>query len=287
MPHKRSLLFFAALTLLATTFLTLLYANRNVRRPPPPAAVWAPPDHPVTFVSYNILHNQRGIARVIDEIGKLDPDFVFLQEVERRDLTQMSQALGRFPAIYHASENLAGPHASWGNAILSRHPLYDAASIPNPGGGSFGVWATAVIDNKKFLVANVHLSATWNANPAHLIESSNNRWKELTNLVQAWQSANSPPIVIGGDFNQLAIHNNYALMTQHWTDALKTLGQDQPTFTAGLLKTRIDYFLTSKEWKPLTAEVVDSDASDHNPIRLQAQGFPPPGLPSTNPDSTK
>jgi endonuclease/exonuclease/phosphatase family metal-dependent hydrolase len=280
MPHKRSLLFFAALTLLSATFLTLLYANRNVRRPPPPSAVWSPPDHPVKFVSYNILHNRRGIARVIDEIGKLDPDFVLLQEVDRSDVTQMSQALGRFPAIYHASENLAGPHASWGNAILSRHPLYDASSIPNPGGGSFGVWATAVVDNKKFLLGNVHLSATWNANPAHLVESSNNRWKELTNLVQAWQSAGSPPIVIGGDFNQLALGNNYALMTQHWSDALKTLGKDQPTFTAGLLNTRIDYFLISREWNPLTAEVVDSDASDHKPIRLQAGKHQPPS-PST------
>ncbi len=38
-PQKRSLIFFAALTLLAGTFLTLLYANRNIRRPPPPTAV--------------------------------------------------------------------------------------------------------------------------------------------------------------------------------------------------------------------------------------------------------
>ena len=270
MPKPRSLIFFVALTLLAGTFLGLLYANLHVRRPPPPSAAWSPPDKPVRFVSYNILHNQRGIARVIDEIGKLDPDFVLLQEVERSDVTQMSQTLGRFPAIYHASENLAGAHASWGNAILSRHPLYDAGSIPNPGGGSFGVWATAVIDNKKFVVADVHLSATWNANPAHLIESSNNRWKELSNLVAAWQAAGSPPIVIGGDFNQLAIHNNYALMTKDWTDALAASGKDQTTFTAGLLKTRIDYFLISKDWNPLAAEVVDSDASDHKPIWLQA-----------------
>jgi endonuclease/exonuclease/phosphatase family metal-dependent hydrolase len=207
---------------------------------------------------------------VIDEIQKLDPDFVLLQEVERRDVTQMSQALGRFPAIYHASENLAGGRASWGNAILSRHPLYDAGSIPNPGGGSFGVWATALIDGRKFVVANVHLSATWNANPAHLIESSNNRWNELSNLVHAWQNAGSPPIVVGGDFNQLAIHNNYALMTRHWSDALSALGKDQATFGAGLIKTRIDYFLTSKEWKPISGDVVDSDASDHKPIWLLA-----------------
>jgi endonuclease/exonuclease/phosphatase family metal-dependent hydrolase len=207
---------------------------------------------------------------VIDEVGRLEPDFVLLQEVERRDLTAMSQALSKFPAIYHASENLAGPRASWGNAILSRHALYDAGSVPNPGGGSFGVWATAVIDGRKFVVASVHLSATWNANPTHLIESSNNRWKELSNLVGAWRGVGSPPIVVGGDFNQLAIHNNYALMTKHWTDALSALGKDQATFSAGPLKTRIDYFLTSKQWKLLGGDVIESDASDHKPLWLLA-----------------
>ena len=270
MPRARFFIFFAALVLLCGTFLGLLYANRNVRRPPPPTAVWSPPERPVKFVSYNILHNQRGMARVIDEIRRLGPDFVLLQEVERRDLTTMSQALGRFPAIYHASENLAGGRASWGNAIVSRHPLYDAGSIPNPGGGSFGVWATAVVGGRKFVVASVHLSATWNANPAHLVESSNNRWKELSALTRAWRDAGSPPIVVGGDFNQLAIHNNYALMTRDWTDALSALGKDRSTFAAGLLRTRIDYFLASREWELVAGDVVESDASDHKPIWLLA-----------------
>jgi endonuclease/exonuclease/phosphatase (EEP) superfamily protein YafD len=59
-------------------------------------------------------------------------------------------------------------------------------------------------------------------------------------------------------------------MTKDWTDALAALGKDQTTFTAGPLKTRIDYFLISKEWKPLAADVVETDASDHKPIWLQA-----------------
>ena len=45
----------------------------------------------------------------------------------------------------------------WGNAVLSRYPLYDARSIPNPGGGSFGVWAWSIIDGKKFMIGCVHL----------------------------------------------------------------------------------------------------------------------------------
>jgi endonuclease/exonuclease/phosphatase family metal-dependent hydrolase len=266
MPRTRSLIFFAFLILFCGGFLTLLFLNRNYQRPPPASAVWSPPDQPIRIVSYNILHNQRGIDSVLAEIQKLKPDVLFLQEVEKSDLSRMTEALGTLPALYHASENLAGPHASWGNAILSRHPLYDAGSIPNPGGGSFGVWATLSINDRKFKLANVHLSATWKATPANLIESGNNRWKELSNLVNAWEEAGSPPLIVGGDFNQIPLGNNYVLMTTHWSDGLKALDKDDTTFTAGLLKTRIDYFCLSREWKARDGGLDRSDASDHSPI---------------------
>jgi endonuclease/exonuclease/phosphatase family metal-dependent hydrolase len=270
MPRLRSILVLGFIALLGAGFLAALFANRNVPRPAPAAAVWGPPEKPVRVVSYNVLHNQRGMKGVLDEIRKQRPDFVLLQEVEKRGLSAMTEALGTLPAIYHASENLAGGGASWGNAILSRYPLYEVGSIPNPGGGSFGVWATAVVGGKKFKIACVHLSATWNANPSHLVESSNNRWKELSALVKDWQDVGTPPVVVGGDFNQLAIHNNYALMTRDWRDALKGLGKDDTTFSAGLLKTRIDYFLVSKEWRVADGGVENSDASDHKLIWVEA-----------------
>jgi len=277
MPRHKPLLFFIPLACLAGGFLIALYANRNYHRPPPPAAIWAPPAKPITVVSYNILHNQRGLPAVIAEIQKLQPDIVCLQEVEKNDLSRMTELLGTYPAIYHPSENLADPHASWGNAICSRLPLYDAGTIPNPGGGSFGVWATALTpaDNHKFQIACVHLSATWNANPAHLIESANNRWKELTNLSEAWRQLGSPPILIAGDFNQIPLGNNYALMTKEWSDALQQLGAAQPTFTGTPIQTRIDYFLLSKEWHATAGNAVNSNASDHKPIWLTAGAAPP------------
>jgi endonuclease/exonuclease/phosphatase family metal-dependent hydrolase len=251
----------------ALVFLTFADAGRA--RAAGSAQVWGPPVKAVRVASYNILHNHRGMTGVLDAIRSERPDFVFLQEVERRDLSRMAAALDMLPAAYYASENLAGTFASWGNAILSRYPLSDVASIPNPGGGSFGVWATAVVDEARFKVACVHLSATWKANPKHLIDSSNNRWKELSNLVKAWEEAGSPPIVVGGDFNQLAIHNNYALMTRHWRDALKELGSVEFTFSTKLVRTRIDYFLVSKEWRVLSGGVGTSQASDHRPIWVE------------------
>jgi len=263
-------IFFAFLVVFAGGFWFLMrWSARGPGSPPPPSAAWGVPDRPVRVVSYNILHNQRGMNGVIEEIRRLQPDFVLLQEVEREHLSTMTRELGSLPAVYHASENLAG-RASWGNAILSGHRLYEAKSIPNPGGGSFGVWGTAVVDGKKFRIACVHLSATYKVDLKHFEESAVNRYKELTNLVKAWEDAGRPPIIIGGDFNQLAIHNNYELMTRHWNDGLKVLGKDQNTFHQKLLATRIDYLLLSKEWKPLDGGVVDSDASDHRPVWIKA-----------------
>src|SRR5262245_6163100 len=229
---------------------TGMFLARPDKPPPAPSDVpWSAPDRSLRIVSYNILHNQRGLERVVDQIKKLDPDIVLLQEVESADVVIMAEALAMrrtFHArAYQKSVNLAGPSSKWGNVILSKHVLYECESIPNPGGGSFGVWATTVVDGRKFMIACVHLNATWNANPVHIKQSGEARWKELSNLHDAWQQRARPPIIIGGDFNQIPLGNNYELMTRDWTDGLARLGKDGNTFGEGLIRTRIDYFLLS------------------------------------------
>jgi endonuclease/exonuclease/phosphatase family metal-dependent hydrolase len=254
----------------------LFLAPRAVSPPPPPRAVFGAPDRPVRIVSFNILHNQRGIDNVVADIKAFEPDILLLQEVESRDVIGLAERLGmrrqHHPRMYERSVNLAGPRASWANLILSKVPVYEAGSIPNPGGGSFGVWGTAVVGDRKFIVANVHLSATWNANPKHLQESGVNRHKELTSLFDAWKRRGSPPIVVGGDFNQIPMGNNYALMEMNLTDALGSLGKTDTTFGQGLLRTRIDYFLISAHWRTLDGGVGSSGASDHEPIWVVVAG---------------
>jgi endonuclease/exonuclease/phosphatase family metal-dependent hydrolase len=235
---------------------------------------WGVPDRAVRFVSYNILHNERGRGQILTEIRKLEPDFVMLQEVESEDVVPMAEALAMQrnyqSQCYQRSENLAGRKASWGNCILSKYPLYEVGAIPNPNGGIFGVWGVAVVDGKKFVLANVHLSATWNANPAHIKKSGENRYAELSGLFNAWQGRGSPPMVVTGDFNQIPMGNNYELMTRKWTDALKALGENGATFDGGLLlQTRIDYFLISREFVASKGGVIRTKASDHRPIWME------------------
>ena len=72
----------------------LFLAPRAVSPPAPLDSSWGVPDRPLRFVSYNILHNQRGIDKVADEINARKPDFVLLQEVESRDPIDLAERLG-------------------------------------------------------------------------------------------------------------------------------------------------------------------------------------------------
>ena len=100
------------------------------------------------------------------------------------------------------------------------------------------------------------------------------RSREISNLRDAWRARGSPPIIIGGDFNQLPVGNNYAAMQQDWTDALASLGKTDATFKDKLLRTRIDYFLLSKGWSAHDGGVVQSEASDHRPVWMEVSASP-------------
>jgi endonuclease/exonuclease/phosphatase family metal-dependent hydrolase len=230
MPKTKSLLFFAFLVCFCGGFFALLYANRNYHRPPPASAIWSPPEKTIRVVSCNVRRNQATIDKVFDDIRKLEPDIVLLQEVEKSQLSQMTDALQTLPAIYHASENLSRRRESWGNAILSRHPLYEGSSVPQSG-DSLGVWATVVVGNAKFKVASIHLA------PAG---------RDLTQLVQSWQEIGAPPIVLGGVVNQQP-------STHPWSEPLP------PNYTKDTT------ILISKEWKP-----IESGGMGDQPIWIQA-----------------
>jgi endonuclease/exonuclease/phosphatase (EEP) superfamily protein YafD len=235
-PRRPTLLFFAFLLVFGGAFLLAMRLTaRHAGSAPPASAVWGVPDWPLRFVSYNVRHNQLGTARIIDRIRKLDPDFVLVQEVEREHLSTLTRELRAMPAVYHASENLAGARPTWGNAILSRYRLYEGKSIPNHEGRSLGVWATAAVEGKKFRVACVHLSTND---------------QERASLVKAWEDAGRPPIVLGVAINQPGDFN----LTRDWSDALKQVGK------LNTAQARLGYLLVSDPWK-----VIDGGAADTDP----------------------
>lgn len=234
MPSPRALLFFLFLALLGGGFLLFLNANRNYQRPPPPSAVWSPPDKPIKIVTYNIHHSRGGNPLVPSQLAKLNADFILLQEVDKADLSELSESYSSVPAIYHASENLGGKSVTWGNAILSRYPLYETGIIPTETGKCFGVWATAVVGDHKFKIASIHLA------------QSNESHSELAQLLQSWRNAGSPTIIIGGDFANSDVTSSFP-----WNNPLKLLGKDHVNQREALF--------ISTDWKPLDAGPAQSD----------------------------
>ena len=263
----------------------LAWAVYRARRPaPPPPLPPAPrgvavgvPERRLRFAAYNIYHNYRGRDRTVAEVQKLDPppDFLLLSEVERPDVRPMAEALG-MPYTYHPLLGYAGGDAVWPDvAILSRHPLHDGRPLFTDDGHTFGLWATAVVDDRKFAVAGVHLWPTFLADPRHVVETANNRNRQIHTILRAWKESGSPPLVVAGDFNQPAVGENYALISREMNDTLALLGETGSTFGRKLLQLRIDYVMATPHWWPLAGGVVPGNASDHRPVWADLTAAPP------------
>lgn len=270
-PYRR----WAAAAVIALLLLGVWPLYRALRPPallPLPAApagvVVGVPDRPLRFAAYNIYHNHRGIERTTGEIRKLDPapDFLLLGEIDRHHVTPMAEAL-EMPHSYFPLLRYDGGAPVWPDvAILSKHPLHDGRPLFTADGHTFGLLAFAAVDGRKFAVAGVHLHPTWLVYPRHVLETAQARRRQLEAIDAVWRELGTPPLVIAGDFNQVATGENYALMTRDLTDVLAALGQTGATFGRRLLQTRIDYVLASREWEPLAGGFIVGTASDHRPV---------------------
>lgn len=236
--------------------------------PSPPGVVVGVPDRQLRFAAYSIYHNYRGMDRTIAEVQKLDPppDFLLLSDIEPRHVTPMADALGLkhsyFPLLGNSSDQPVWPDV----AILSRRRLFDGKRLSTSDGHTFGLWAYAVVDNHKFAVAGVHLWPTYGIDPRHVIETANRRGRQLDVILATWRDEGSPPLLIGGDFNQPAFGENYALMTRDFNDTLSGLGQVGATFGRKVLQLRIDYLLATPHWQATAGGVIQGNASDHRPV---------------------
>ena len=103
-----------------------------------------------------------------------------------------------------------------------------------------------------------------------MIWSERVRGEELALIRKTWADRGSRPVIIGGDFNQVWIGPNYSKMTRDLKDALAWIGKSSPTLGEGTARLRVDYFLCSKEWRPIDGGVVESNASDHDLIWMDA-----------------
>jgi endonuclease/exonuclease/phosphatase (EEP) superfamily protein YafD len=131
----------------------------------------------------------------------------------------------------------------------------------------------------------VHLTAVTKA--SEVASSPAKRSRQIEALRQAWRDAGHPPLVVGGDFNQPAVGENYLLMTRDFNDTLGLLGQTASTFGRKLFQVRIDYLLATPDWEPVAGGVIRGNASDHRPVWVDLKPAPPGATtrPATRPST--
>jgi endonuclease/exonuclease/phosphatase family metal-dependent hydrolase len=189
-------------------------------------AAWGVPDRPVRVVAFNVYWHQRGVDRVAASIALLRPDIVLLSEVPPADLPRLATKLGLVDEraqLHFASSRSASERGKPATGIISRFPLLDARPIPNLGGRELGVMGEVAVGEKRFCVAAIHLTPTLKPTPQEFGFTESHRANEMAALLREWESRgsrNAPPLIVGGDFNQLAQGPNYETMTYQLDDAL-------------------------------------------------------------------
>ncbi|MBX3746415.1 MAG: endonuclease/exonuclease/phosphatase family protein [Verrucomicrobiae bacterium] len=270
-PRLRWLLFAAA----------ALLATGCVRTASRPSAAHPP----LRILTWNIHHGEGLDGRVdLDRIARLiadtEPDLVALQEVDRgvvrtqgRNLPAELAALTGLTAVFQHNIHFQG--GEYGNATLTRWPVLSSTNHhflmlrPGEQRGLLEV----VVDIRG------HPLAFWNTHIDHRPDDLE-RWSNVGEIRDRL-AASPVPVILAGDFNDLPGSRVHQALDTFLLDVWDQVGFGPgATFPHTRIPKRIDYIWLDRRFPlyPVSARVLDSDASDHLPLLAEVTGFPPPSL---------
>lgn len=240
---------------------------------------WATAEEILTVATYNIHHAEGmdgtvDVDRIAGVIRTINPDVVFLQEVDRnlsrtnrQDLPALfSEKLG-MPVYFEA--NYRFDNGEYGNVTLTRLPVLEHRNmaLPNPVSaeprGCLTVtvkWGDQAVD-----LVNTHLGL--------------NGQERLAQAEAIVARFSGNPVILGGDMNE----NLTAPAVKHFTEKLKDTLTNRTDDAAGTVpanapRRRIDYILTSDAFETVTSTIVLNDvtrtASDHLPYTVALRRSP-------------
>lgn len=196
-----------------------------------------------------------GIVKVIQSSGA---EIIALQEVER-----FSVRTGFRDQIKYIAEKLSMQHVfgksinilngQYGNAILSKYPIeeYKVSKLPSSGERRTVLRAALNINGERVAMYSTHLGLGQDERALQL--------QEITRIIGEDKNC-----ILAGDFNSTA--DKLGLLAESHIDSGYYTGNDTATFKAEGLNGRIDYIFVSKDFEVKNYEVLESDASDHNPV---------------------
>ena len=236
----------------------------------------------IAGVHFNWFENRR--ASLINEIKKLSPDFVLLQEttvVPEKDYDQ-SLDIGNSIGLQHCAFAPYGNTKEYespklgGIGILSRKPFKHVQIRKLPAGkiDKYGarvvLMASVEIDGKEIAIATTHLS--WRPQEEEIRIKQADEVLRLLDLTDA-------PIVLGGDFNSGPLEPALRSVKKKFKDVFNeihptlpgvTWAQDNNSYITSTWRgnERIDFLFCSNELEINSSEVVLNRAepvfpSDH------------------------
>lgn len=238
----------------------------------PVTAVLRPKEAKPTLrvLCYNIHHGEGtdgkvDLPRLAKVIRDADPDFVALQEVDRKTKrtggVDQTAELARLTGL-HAKFGKAIDYegGEYGQAILSRFPLGATTIHTLPGEPAreqriaFEVRAT--VDGRELAFVTTHL---------HHLEAGL-RERQAAKLNELFAAA-KVPVILAGDLNATPDSKVAELLGANWTIA--TADPQLLTYPAAKPTKQIDYvlFRPSAAFRPVSATVIaEAVASDHRPV---------------------
>jgi endonuclease/exonuclease/phosphatase family metal-dependent hydrolase len=231
-------------------------------------------------MTYNIHAGHGNLARTAEAIRAQSPDIIALQEVDVHwsdrsafvdQVGALAAALGMgsaFAPIYHVpNADPNKPAREFGVALLSRHPIVtwrndtltrlstqDSNAVPAPAPGLLEAFIE--VRGLRIRVFNTHLD--YRADPAVR--------RLQTNEIVAALEYSSAPTILFGDMNATPDASELAPLLVRLRDAWPGDSGPGYTYPADRPAKRIDYVLTSRDFRPLRGFVPATDASDHRPV---------------------
>jgi vancomycin resistance protein VanJ len=222
----------------------------------------------LNLLSYNAFVRNASFSEILSIIQNSDADVVAIQEYNERLANFLEPAL---EDLYPYQATHFTNIGTQGQAVFSQYPILkdEFWVFDQPASQPLGN-QRVVIDwqEQPFVLYNTHPT-----HPAMLggftVEY---RGYEIDDLVRR-TTAETLPLIWAGDFNLVEQSDDYAKITQHFTDSYAEVGWGLGfTFNFGLSipLIRIDYVFHDESWQTIQAHVDESSGgSDHYPLHIQ------------------
>ena len=225
----------------------------------------------MVIMTYNIrggwgIDNIRSLTRIADVIRRSGAHIACLQEVGKRwpksQFKDQPRWLGqRLGMEFVFQPNLSIGPSGFGNLILTRFPItFVKSHALTSVGEQRGVLEVKVISPE----GPVTIFCThWGLNSDERVVQS----VETSSYI----AASSTPAVLCGDLNDIDTSPSVSrLISSGLHDLAAGLCVTDATFPSDMPKCRIDFILGTSNIKAATAVVIESPASDHRPVVVEA-----------------